>query len=52
LQACQRSSGQTLGTAGAGSVISATATPGDGFQAAPSTSRSQFADGVGIIHRF
>jgi predicted porin len=52
LQAYQRSNGQTLGTAGAGSVISATATIGDGFQAAPSTSRSQFAAGVGIIHRF
>ena len=25
---------------------------GDGFQSAPSSSRSQFAAGVGIVHRF
>ncbi|MGF6573271.1 Outer membrane protein (porin) [Paraburkholderia fungorum] len=52
LQAFQRTNGNTLGNAGAGHVISATATIGDGFQSAPSSSRSQFAAGVGIVHRF
>ena len=36
----------------AGSIINATASIGDGFQSAPSSSPSQFAAGVGIIHRF
>jgi predicted porin len=58
LQAFQRASGRTLGTptfTAAGAVnrqIDAIATIGDGFQSAPSSSRSQFAAGVGIIHRF
>ncbi|MFB9125086.1 porin [Paraburkholderia dipogonis] len=52
LQAFQRTNGNTLGTAGSGHIISATATIGDGFQSAPSSSRSQFAAGVGIVHRF
>jgi predicted porin len=52
LEAFQRAKGQTLGTNGSGNVINATATIGDGFQTAPSSSRSQFAGGVGIIHRF
>ena len=52
LQAYQRAHGQTLGSAGGSSIINATATIGDGFQSAPSSSRSQFAAGVGIIHRF
>ncbi|QCP53351.1 porin [Trinickia violacea] len=52
LQAYQRANGQTLGTAGAGHVIDATATIGDGFQTTPSSSRSMFAAGVGIVHRF
>jgi len=52
LQAYQRANGKTLGTAGAGSIINATASIGDGFQSAPSSSPSQFAAGVGIIHRF
>ncbi|MDR5798109.1 hypothetical protein QCE49_32440 [Caballeronia sp. LZ008] len=30
----------------------ATASIGDGFQASPSSSRSMFAAGAGIIHRF
>ena len=51
-EAFQRANGQTLGTPGASSVINATATIGDGFQTAPSSSRSMFAAGVGIIHRF
>jgi predicted porin len=52
LQAYQRANGKTLGTGGASSIINATATIGDGFQSAPSSSPSQFAAGVGIIHRF
>jgi len=58
LEAYQRANGNTLGSptfTPAGPVnrqISATATIGDGFQTAPSSSRSQFAAGVGIIHRF
>jgi predicted porin len=52
LQAFQRTNGNTLGTAGSGHIITATATLGDGFQSAPSSSRSQFAAGVGIVHRF
>jgi len=52
LQAYQRANGKTLGTAGASSIINATASVGDGYQSAPSSSPSQFAAGVGIIHRF
>lgn len=52
LQAFQRTTGNTLGTAGSGDIISATATIGDGFQSAPSPSRSQVAAGVGIVQRF
>jgi predicted porin len=52
LQAFQRARGQTLGNAGASNIINATATVGDGFQTAPSSSGSMFAAGVGIIHRF
>ncbi|MGU7771553.1 porin [Burkholderia sp. MR1-5-21] len=51
LQAYQRANGQTLGTNGK-SIINATATIGDGFQTSPSSSRSMFAAGVGIVHRF
>jgi hypothetical protein len=47
-QAFQRTNGNTPGTGGAGQVISATATIGDGFQRALSSSHSQFAAGVGI----
>ncbi|WP_153099651.1 porin [Paraburkholderia hayleyella] len=52
LQGFQRANGQTLGTAGAGKIIGATATIGDGFQSAPASSASQFAASVGIVHRF
>jgi predicted porin len=58
LEAFQRANGRTLGTptfttAGATNrSIAATASIGDGFQTAPSSSRSMFAAGVGIIHRF
>jgi predicted porin len=51
LQAYQRANGKTLGTNGV-SIINATSAIGDGFQSAPSSSPSQFAAGVGIIHRF
>ncbi|MFL9887517.1 porin [Paraburkholderia agricolaris] len=50
LQAFQRSSGKTLGTAGAGDFINATATIGDGLS--PSSSRSQLAASIGVVHRF
>jgi len=51
LEAYQRASGQTIGNNGT-SIINATASIGDGQNSAPSSSRSQFAAGVGIIHRF
>lgn len=52
LEAYQRTGGNTLGTNGAGNIIAATAAIGDGVQTAPSSSRSQFAAGLGVIHRF
>ncbi|WP_341318616.1 porin [Paraburkholderia sp. IMGN_8] len=52
LEAYQRANGKTLGTNGAGQIINATATIGDGFNSTPSSSASQFAFGVGIVHRF
>ncbi|RDU94744.1 porin [Trinickia dinghuensis] len=53
LQAYQRANGETLAPAGNGTnIIDATATIGDGFQTTPSSSRSMFAVGAGIIHRF
>jgi predicted porin len=52
LESYVRAHGNTLGTNGAGNIIRATATVGDGFQAAPSSSPSQFVAGIGIIHRF
>ena len=52
LQAFQVAHGKTLGTAGAGNIIDATATLGDGFQSTPSSSARQFAAGLGIVHRF
>jgi predicted porin len=52
LEAYQRAGGQTLGTNGSSSIIDATASVGDGMNSAPSSSRSQFAAGVGIVHRF
>lgn len=51
LQAYQRANGETLGTNGR-SIISATATLGDGSNSTPSSSRSMVGVGVGIIHRF
>ncbi|MEM5370159.1 porin [Paraburkholderia azotifigens] len=52
LEAYQRANGKTLGTNGAGQIIDATASIGDGFNSTPASSASQFAFGVGIIHRF
>lgn len=52
LEAYQRAKGNTLGTSGAGNIISATATLGDGMNSTPSWSSNQFAVGAGIIHRF
>jgi predicted porin len=51
VEAYQRASGQTIGTNGI-SIISATASIGDGQNGSPSSSRSQFAGGVGIVHTF
>ncbi|MFD1561394.1 porin [Paraburkholderia silviterrae] len=52
VEAYQRAGGQTLGTNGAGNIINATADIGDGQNSAPSSSRSQFAGAIGIVHRF
>jgi predicted porin len=51
VEALQRSSGQTLGTDGV-TLINATPTVGDGYNAAPSSSRTQIVAGAGFIHRF
>ena len=50
LEAYTRANGQTLNAVGG--VINATATIGDGFNGTPSASRSLFAAGAGIVHRF
>ncbi|MEZ2351980.1 porin [Caballeronia sp. RCC_10] len=54
LEAFQRANGNTLYYPSSGVLrqASANASIGDGFQGAPSASRSMFAAGVGIIHRF
>jgi predicted porin len=52
LEAYQHANGSTLGTAGAGQIINATATIGDGFNSTPSSNRNQVAVGAGIVHRF
>jgi predicted porin len=58
LEACQRANGRTLGTpsfTASGPInrqIGATASIGDGFNSAPSSSRRMFAAALGIIHRF
>jgi predicted porin len=49
VEAYQRASGDTLN---AGGIVAATASIGDGFNGAPSSSRSQVGLGVGLIHRF
>jgi predicted porin len=48
----QRANGSTLGTNGRGNIINATASLGDGFNSTPSSSRSQIAASIGIVHRF
>jgi predicted porin len=45
----QRASGKTLD---AGKIVEATASIGDGFNGAPSSSRSQVGLTVGMIQRF
>ncbi|SAL04888.1 porin protein [Caballeronia calidae] len=55
LEAFQRANGNTLAVPSGTTQnrqTAANATIGDGFQSAPSASRSMFAAGVGIIHRF
>jgi predicted porin len=52
LQACTRASGQTLGTKGAGNIISATATIGDIFNSTPSSSPTMAGVVVGLLHKF
>jgi predicted porin len=51
LEAYQRANGQTLAGNGK-TIIDATASVGDGQNGSPSSSRSQVAVGVGIIHKF
>jgi predicted porin len=52
VQGYTHASGSTLGTAGAGHVIQATAAVGDGFNATPSSTPNMFVAGVGLVHRF
>jgi predicted porin len=52
LEVYQRANGNTLGSNGAGNIIKATPTIGDGLNGSPSSSRSQVAIGVGVAHRF
>ncbi|WP_296658730.1 porin [Paraburkholderia sp.] len=49
VEAYQRANGKTLSD---GKIVTATATIGDGFNSSPSSSPSQTAVGVGIVHRF
>ncbi|NKJ51391.1 porin [Burkholderia sp. SG-MS1] len=51
LEAYQRANGQTLAGNGR-TIIDATASVGDAQNGSPSSSRSQIAVGVGIIHKF
>ncbi|KAG0162427.1 hypothetical protein DFQ30_002048 [Apophysomyces sp. BC1015] len=52
VQAYQRAVGNTLSVDPKDSIIKATASIGDGFNGTPSSSQSQFAASVGIVHRF
>jgi predicted porin len=52
LESYQRANGKTLGTNGAGNIIDATASIGDGLNGTPSSSGSQIAIGMGIQHHF
>ncbi|MBT2794955.1 porin [Paraburkholderia strydomiana] len=49
VQAYQRSNGMTLNGA---EIVDATASIGNGFNNSPSSSRSQFGAGIGLIHTF
>ena len=49
VEAYQHAGGQTLNN---GAIVAATASIGDGANGAPSSTRSQFGFGVGLIHRF
>jgi predicted porin len=49
VEAYQRANGMTLN---GGEIIDATASIGNGFNNSPSSSRSQFAVGIGLIHNF
>lgn len=49
VEAYQRANGKTLV---GGRIIDATASIGDGFNGAPSSSHNQVGLGVGLIHRF
>ncbi|MGN4077735.1 porin, partial [Burkholderia gladioli] len=50
VESWQRANGDTLSSNG--KVIVATPSLGDGFSGTPSSSRSQVALGVGVVHRF
>ena len=52
LQAYERANGKTLGTAGSSSIINATSAIGDGFNTSPSSSPSQIALTLGLVHKF
>ena len=48
--AYQHAHGQTVSLGGG--IVDATASIGDGQNGTPSSTRSQFGVGVGIVHRF
>lgn len=50
VESYQRANGDTLSSNG--KVVAATPSLGDGFSSTPSSSRSQIAVGVGVVHRF
>ncbi|WP_323120275.1 porin [Burkholderia alba] len=50
-EAYQRANGKTIGSNGV-QIIHATASIGDGFNGTPSSSRTQFVVGGGMLHRF
>lgn len=52
VEAYQRATGDTLGSAGAGNVVTATASIGDELNSAPSSSPSQVVVTVGVRHLF
>jgi predicted porin len=49
VEAYQRANGMTLNGA---EIIDATASIGNGFNSSPSSSRSQFGAGIGLVHNF